>query len=86
MGDEWNDHSGKCWRNNTKFSTLIELDKRYKMVCDMRIPTPGCTVHALCTCKEYSPLYEVTFIVRPAGEMVGSMGSKLAGYMQPFNC
>ena len=28
----------------------------------MRIPMQGCTVHALCTCKQPTPLYEVTFI------------------------
>ena len=31
--DRGSSSSGKCWLNNTKFGTLIELHKRYKMVC-----------------------------------------------------
>ena len=41
-----------------------------------------CKAHVLCTCKEFTSLHEMTFVVGAAGETVGSIVSKLASYMQ----
>ena len=43
-----------------------------------------CEAHALWTCKPFTPLHEMTFIVRAAGETVDSMGSKFEVYIKKY--